>query len=172
MRHVVTVFVTAVLFSALVTAGCTKKKDEKPAKAEAEGETKETKAAETPTPPPTRPEPATEAREAKPEETRPAAAGQPAGTQPAPSREGGEAAAPPSVAGSPRCKQRFKGMDTNGDGRVSLKEFLAAPHRRKDPKAVFAARDANKDGHLTDAEFCSGRRGRHGRRRRPMGAGK
>lgn len=56
-----------------------------------------------------------------------------------------------------RCAQNFRVFDANHDGRVSKPEFLAHPHLRANAEQIFAARDSNGDGFLTEAEFCSGR---------------
>ena len=51
----------------------------------------------------------------------------------------------------------FKKRDTNGDGKVSLKEFTAGKDGKKKARAakVFKKRDKNKDGSLTLAEFSA-----------------
>ena len=56
---------------------------------------------------------------------------------------GGQGAA--SMTG---CQQRFDAMDTNKDGQVSKAEFLAAPHQRSDPEAMFQAMDVKGQGYL------------------------
>lgn len=56
-----------------------------------------------------------------------------------------------------RCKDNFKAMDTDNDGKISLKEFRAVKHSRGNADDVFKNRDANKDGYLTMEEFCAGK---------------
>lgn len=58
--------------------------------------------------------------------------------------------------GRPGCRKNFAGFDDDGDGLVSREEFLARPHAAPEPLAVFDARDGNRDGELTESEFCSG----------------
>jgi len=60
----------------------------------------------------------------------------------------------------PKAKERkiaeFQAMDKNGDGKVSLKEFIAA--RRGDSKEVreeFRWHDLNRDGFITLDEFMA-----------------
>lgn len=69
--------------------------------------------------------------------------------------------APPTagVVNRPGCADSFKAFDDNGDGRVSEDEFNARPHAHPEPMAVFRGRDGDKDGTLTEVEFCSGFRG-------------
>jgi hypothetical protein len=57
-----------------------------------------------------------------------------------------------------RCPQRFAELDTNDDGKVTFTEFMAVPHPRGDEqaKAMFAAKDTNKDDVITLEEFCPG----------------
>ena len=57
-----------------------------------------------------------------------------------------------------RCLQRFADLDTNKDGKVSYSEFMAVAHPRGEDqaKAVFEAKDTDKNGELTQAEFCPG----------------
>lgn len=54
----------------------------------------------------------------------------------------------------PACAGNFAAFDVNGDGRISLDEFLSKPHARPDPAGVFRARDRNGDGFLSEAELC------------------
>ena len=71
--------------------------------------------------------------------------------------------------GSPRlsCQERFDALDTNHDGKLTLEEFMAAPHRRGNAEERFKAMDVNGHGYITKEEFCSGR----GMGRRGMGRG-
>ncbi|MCI5139430.1 MAG: hypothetical protein D3922_13690 [Candidatus Electrothrix sp. AR1] len=57
-----------------------------------------------------------------------------------------------------RCPQRFAELDTNNDRKVTFTEFMAVPHPRGEEQAkdMFTAKDTNKDGVLTSAEFCPG----------------
>jgi hypothetical protein len=57
--------------------------------------------------------------------------------------------------GGPRCETHFTRFDTDADGNVSQAEFTALPHPHGDAQAIFAARDQNRDGLLTQAEFCA-----------------
>lgn len=57
-----------------------------------------------------------------------------------------------------RCMQRFAELDSNHDGKVTFTEFMKVSHPRGDDqaKAMFEAKDTNKDGELESAEFCPG----------------
>ena len=60
----------------------------------------------------------------------------------------------PSIAG-PSMDEMFKAMDTNGDGKVTLAEFMAAcKQAREKCSGDFSWYDRNKDGALTLAEFA------------------
>jgi hypothetical protein len=53
----------------------------------------------------------------------------------------------------------FKKLDTNGDGKLSLDEYLAGPAGKKDPekaKEHFKKLDKDGDGFLTLEEFSAG----------------
>ena len=71
--------------------------------------------------------------------------------------------------GAPRmgCQERFDALDTNHDGKLTLEEFMAAPHNGGDAEQKFKAMDVNGHGYITKEEFCSGR----GMGRRGMGRG-
>jgi hypothetical protein len=71
--------------------------------------------------------------------------------------------------GSPRlsCQERFDALDTNHDEKLTLEEFMAAPHHRGNAEEMFKAMDVNGHGYITKDEFCSGR----GRGRGGMGRG-
>jgi hypothetical protein len=57
-----------------------------------------------------------------------------------------------------RCPQRFAELDTNKDGKVTLTEFMAVSHPRgnEQARAMFTAKDTDKNGVLTSKEFCPG----------------
>lgn len=54
-----------------------------------------------------------------------------------------------------QCMERFKSMDTNHDGAVSLEEFTTIQHHRGYPEEIFKSKDINKDGSLTQEELCA-----------------
>lgn len=56
-----------------------------------------------------------------------------------------------------KCEDRFKAMDTNGDGFVTLDEFIGKCKKcdKAKKEAKFKAKDANGDGKLTLDEFCA-----------------
>jgi Ca2+-binding EF-hand superfamily protein len=61
------------------------------------------------------------------------------------------------------CQERFDALDTNHDGKLTMEEFMAAPHHRGNPEERFKAMDVNGHGYITKEEFCSGAgTGRHG----------
>jgi len=53
------------------------------------------------------------------------------------------------------CAEHFAAFDANASGGLSLAEFSARPHIQGDPRLIFAARDRNRNGVVTQAEFCS-----------------
>lgn len=53
------------------------------------------------------------------------------------------------------CRNRFISMDVNGDGMITMEEFLRSPHYRVDPESRFNVLDSNGNGSLTVQEFCS-----------------
>ena len=65
------------------------------------------------------------------------------------------------------CEERFDAMNTSHDGKLTLEQFMAAPHHRGNPEERFKAMDVNGHGYVTKDEFCSGR----GRGRGGMGRG-
>ncbi len=69
------------------------------------------------------------------------------------------------------CQERFDALDTNHDGKLTLEEFMAAPHNRGNAEQMFKAMDVNVHGYITKEEFCSGQgMGRRGKGR-GMGQG-
>ncbi len=54
------------------------------------------------------------------------------------------------------CQERFDALDTNHDGKLTLEEFMAAPHNRGNAEQMFKAMDVNGHGYITKEEFCSG----------------
>lgn len=58
--------------------------------------------------------------------------------------------------GHPKPEEIFKHLDTDHNGTLSLKEFLAGPKAQKDPekaKEIFAKMDKSGKGELTLEEF-------------------
>jgi Ca2+-binding EF-hand superfamily protein len=56
-------------------------------------------------------------------------------------------------------EERFKKLDTDGDGSISLEEFKAGPAGKKDPakaEEIFKKKDKNGDGKLSLEEFSAG----------------
>jgi hypothetical protein len=53
-----------------------------------------------------------------------------------------------------QCQERFKGFDSNHDGKVTLEEFGTVEHPGGEAEEVFNSRDLNGDGFLTEEEFC------------------
>ena len=78
-----------------------------------------------------------------------------------PSEQGQEQAQPSATSEEARpmlkCQDRFKGFDTNHDGKVSLEEFRAVEHPGGEPEEIFKTRDLDGDGFLTEEEFCETR---------------
>ena len=56
-----------------------------------------------------------------------------------------------------QCQERFKGFDSNHDGKVSLEEFGTVEHPGGEPEEIFKSRDLDGDGFLTEEEFCETR---------------
>lgn len=57
--------------------------------------------------------------------------------------------------GGPRCAEHFERFDANGDGSVTEPELGAFPHPHGDAHQVLVARDQDRDGRLSKAEFCA-----------------
>ena len=100
-----------------------------------------------------------------------ACSSRPAGTPETGAPEPSASALRPASGIQPKrgCRERFAALDTNGDGLVSVDEFLVRPHECEEPEQVFSLRDGNRDGSLTESEFCSDAR-LCTRPRRPMRA--
>ncbi len=80
--------------------------------------------------------------------------------------------AKPPVGEKHSAAERFKKLDTNGDGFLSKEEFLAPAAKAKDPEKAKAHReelfnklDTNKDGKISLEEYLAGAKkhepGRH-----------
>ena len=57
---------------------------------------------------------------------------------------------------APSAEDRFKKMDTNGDGAIKLDEFKSSPRGQKDPakaEEMFKKLDTNSDGSVDLAEL-------------------
>jgi len=54
-----------------------------------------------------------------------------------------------------KCEQRFSELDTDKDGKVTLKEFMEIEHPKGNAEEIFKSRDTDKDEVLTKEEFCS-----------------
>jgi Skp family chaperone for outer membrane proteins len=62
-------------------------------------------------------------------------------------------------AGAGNPEERFKKLDTNGDGFISLDEIKASPQGQKDAakaETAFKAKDKDGDGKLSPEEFAAG----------------
>ncbi|HEY3900324.1 MAG TPA: EF-hand domain-containing protein [Chthoniobacter sp.] len=64
-----------------------------------------------------------------------------------------------TTSGKPHADpaEMFKKLDTNGDGKLTLEEYLASKHAQKDPdkaKAAFQKKDKGNKGYLTLEEFA------------------
>jgi len=56
---------------------------------------------------------------------------------------------------SENCWQRFAELDSDGNGRLTEREFRNLPDPQLSLNFLFAERDLDRDGSLTRYEFCS-----------------
>jgi Ca2+-binding EF-hand superfamily protein len=63
--------------------------------------------------------------------------------------------ATPAVRNGGTCADHFAAFDSNANGQLSLAEFSAWPHIQGDPRLIFAARDRDRNGAVSQVEFCS-----------------
>lgn len=65
----------------------------------------------------------------------------------------------PGMAGGGDRKTMFVRIDTNGDGYITRREFMASPRAQQNPQQaprVFVMMDRNGDGLLSRKEFVEG----------------
>lgn len=62
-----------------------------------------------------------------------------------------------------QCQERFKAMDTDHNGQVNEKEFMAVPHYRANAAQRFQTMAQGK-GYITQDEFCANKGGGGGGR--------
>lgn len=55
------------------------------------------------------------------------------------------------------CESRFARLDTDHDGKLTLKEFEAMQNPGGRSEGLFRIRDLNQDGFLSKQEFCAGK---------------
>ncbi|HWB79063.1 MAG TPA: EF-hand domain-containing protein [Nannocystaceae bacterium] len=62
-----------------------------------------------------------------------------------------------------RAKDRFEDMDRDGNGKLTLQEFIAGRSREESVQAakIFAKMDGDNDGIVTAAEFKAGAKHRN-----------
>lgn len=92
-------------------------------------------------------------------------------------KKGDKGAAKDPAARKADAAERFKKMDTNGDGKLSLDEFKAAMTKlpAADAEKKFTDADTDKDGALTPDELKNAARSgheKHGEKRGDKGAPK
>ena len=63
------------------------------------------------------------------------------------------------------CEENFAKLDTDKDGKISLKEFMAVAKDKDRAEELFKSIDSDKDGFLIKEEFCSKKGTRQGKKR-------
>ena len=87
------------------------------------------------------------------------AADEKAATEPAKAAEAPAATQPEGAKKHATPEEQFKKLDTNNDGAVSLEEFKASGHAKKDPakaEEMFKKMDTDGNGSLSLEEFKAG----------------
>jgi hypothetical protein len=74
-------------------------------------------------------------------------------------KAGDKPAAGAEKKAAPTAEERFKKLDANSDGKVSLDEMKNSPAGKKDAakaEEMFKKKDKDSDGNLSAAEFAAG----------------